>query len=303
MKTRVVVRVPATSGNLGPGFDCLGMALDMWNSVRLEIGRDFQVSIRGVGAGELSQGRDNLVYRAAESVFRQAGINIPNFRLECHNNIPLSRGLGSSAAAVVGGVVAANALLDEPLSQYEVLDLVSRLEGHPDNVTPALLGGCQIVTNSDEGLSTFAVPIPRGLFAVLFIPDQPMPTQEGRALLSPEVTREDAVFNLGRTALLVAAFSTGKIEYLRTATEDRLHQPARQQIFPAMKYIFRAALGAGALGVFLSGGGSTVLALTRDRHLTIGYEMADAAVKMGAPGLIEVVRPSRRGATISRLED
>ena len=302
MKRRVTVRVPATTANLGPGFDCLGMALDLWNQVRLELGQGTWVTITGEGAQELSQQRDNLVCRAAEALFCRAGQEPPELRISCHNTVPLARGLGSSATAIVGGMVAANALLEEPLPQEQVLALAAELEGHPDNVTPALLGGCQVVTQGDQGLVSASVPLPRGLYAVLFIPDQPMPTQEARSVLPPQVSRQDAVFNVGRTALLVVALATGKLEHLRTATEDRLHQPARQQLFPAMRLIFRAALDAGALGAFLSGGGSTVLALTQGRQLTIGYEMADSANKAGVPGTIKIVRPSRRGATVTKLE-
>ncbi len=291
------VRVPATTANLGPGFDCLGMALDIWNTVRLETGRS-GVSVTGEGEGSLSLGRDNLVIRAAESLFHAIGKPTPQLSLTCDNAVPLGRGLGSSSAAAVGGLVAANALCKNPLTQDEVLALAVEIEGHPDNVTPALLGGCQIVVQDGDALVTSAVPLASDLWAVLYIPSQQMPTQQARGLLGPTVSRADAVFNMGRAALLVNALSMGDVSLLRTATQDRLHQPARGVLFPAMARIIRAALDAGAVGAFLSGAGSTILALTLDREMTVGYEMADMADKAGVPGDVKVTKVSPQGAHV-----
>ena len=291
------VRVPATTANLGPGFDCLGMALDVWNTVRLETGGT-GVTVSGEGDGSLSLGRDNLVYQAAESLFRAIGKPVPRLSLTCENAVPLGRGLGSSSAAAVGGLVAANALCESPLSDDEVLALAVEIEGHPDNVTPALLGGCRIVVADGDELVTAPVPLARDLYAVLFVPAQQMPTQQARGLLSSTVSRADAVFNMGRAALLVNALSTGDISLLRTATQDRLHQPARGVLFPAMARIIRAALDAGAAGAFLSGAGSTILALTEDREMTVGYEMADMADKAGVPGEVKVTKVSPQGAHV-----
>jgi len=274
------------------------MALDLWNLVRLEVAPVTRVRVYGQGADSLPRSRANLVFRAVARLYREAGSPLPPLRLTCRNRIPLARGLGSSAAAGVGGLVAANHLCGCPLSQERLLEIAAEMEGHPDNVAPALLGGCRIVAQEPEGLITAAVPLPRDLYAILYIPHQPMPTHQARAVLPRKVPRGDAIYNLAHVALLVHALHEGDLELLRQATRDRLHQPARQRLFPAMKYIFRAALNAGALGVFLSGGGSAVLALTRQRQLTIGYEMADAAEKMGVRGEVRVVRPARRGAHV-----
>ena len=291
------VRVPATTANLGPGFDCLGMALDIWNTVRLEAGGS-GITVSGEGEGSLSLGRDNLVFRAAQALFRAVGEPVPRLSLTCENAVPLGRGLGSSSAAAVGGLVAANALCERPLSDEEVLALAVEMEGHPDNVTPALLGGCRIVVQDGDELVTSPVALARELWAVLYIPSQQMPTQQARGLLGPTVSRADAVFNMGRAALLVNALSTGDFSLLRTATQDRLHQPARGVLFPAMARIIRAALDAGAAGAFLSGAGSTILALTEDREMTVGYEMADMADKAGVPGDVKVTKVSPQGAHV-----
>ena len=297
----VEVKAPATSGNLGPGFDCLGMALDIWNEVRVEAGPG-GVSIEGEGAETLERDGSNLVHRCIARVFQETGTAMPELSVACRNAIPLARGLGSSSAAVVAGLVAGNALCGDALTTEELLRLAVEIEGHPDNAAPAMLGGCQIVTQDGDRLTTASVPIASPLKAVLFIPDQAMPTAQARALLPPQVPRGDAVFNMARAALLVHALVTGRYEHLRVATQDRLHQPPREAIFPAMPLIFRAALAAGALGVFLSGAGSSILALANQREMTIGYEMADIAEKAGVHGTLLVTDLSPRGAHVVKAE-
>ena len=307
MTTKVKVRVPATTANMGPGFDCLGMALDIWNTVVVEIdgvetadaASDADiVSVSGEGMGSLPTGSDNLVYKSFRRVFDGIGKCVPPVRIICENEIPLGRGLGSSAAAVAGGLLAGSTFSGANLSRERLLELAAEIEGHPDNAAAAVMGGCRIVVSDGDRFLTDAVSIPNELKAVLFVPDVPMPTNEARGILSPTVDRQDAVFNIGRTALLVNALSSGNFEHLGIATEDMLHQPARQKIFFPMKNIFRAAMSAGALGVFLSGAGSSVLALARDREYTIGYEMADAAMKSGVEGAIKVTQPTALGAHV-----
>ncbi|MDE2861622.1 MAG: homoserine kinase [Chloroflexota bacterium] len=294
----VSVRVPATTANLGPGFDCLGMALDWWNDVHVEVSSEPRVVALGEGADSLSSSEDNLVYRAAQALFREAGEEPPHLSVTCENRIPLARGLGSSAAALVGGLVAANALCERPLDEPCLLQLAARMEGHADNVAPALLGGCRVVVRNGDSIVADAVSTPPELKAIVLVPDVPMPTRQARAVLSPDVTREDAVFNLGRVALLVNALAQGRTENLRVAAQDRLHQPARAGIFPAMKYVIRAAESAGALCAFLSGGGSSVLALAASRFMTIGFEMADAADKLGYQATVRITSPSALGAHV-----
>ena len=188
--------------------------------------------------------------------------------------------------------------MGKAISRERLLRMASDLEGHPDNVASALLGGCRVVVRDNDRLVTGAVAVPDGLRAVLFIPDMPMATEKARSLLPGRVSAEDAIYNIGRVGLLVGALASGDLSLLDTATQDRLHQPYRGKIFPAMKNVFRSAMDAGALGVFLSGAGSTVLALTQGREVTIGYEMADAAAKSGMSGTVRVTRPSPRGVEV-----
>ncbi len=297
MPPTVTVRAPATTANMGPGFDCLAMALDIWNTVTVDLDADGTV-VNGEGKGELPTDDANLVRRSFAIPFQDAGQPVPRVRIVCDNRIPLARGLGSSAAAAVAGLIAGNELCGRPLDDARILDHAARLEGHADNASAAVFGGCRIVVQDDGRLTTSGVPLDGTLRAVVFVPDERMPTDEARSVLADTVDREDAVYNMGRVALLVAALASGDPTHLATATQDRLHQPARQAKYPAMKNVFRAALAAGALGVFLSGAGSSVLALARGRETTIGYEMAEAASKTGVHGSFLVTEPTTAGAHV-----
>jgi homoserine kinase len=206
--------------------------------------------------------------------------------------------LGSSSGAAVAGIVAANELLGQPLVKNELLALAASIEGHPDNSAAALYGGCQIVVHDGDRLVTSSVSVPDELRAVVFVPEVPMPTIEARSVLPTEISVQDAVFNMGRVGLLVNALATGDLTHLAIGTQDRLHQPPRQQMFHPMKVILRAALEAGAVGAFLSGAGSSILALTRGREMTVGYEMADAASKSGVDGDVIVTKPTSSGAQV-----
>ena len=299
--TPIRVMAPATTANLGPGYDCLGLALDLWN--RLEVLLDMPapdskplVEVVGEGAGELADDSNNLVYHAMGFLFQEAGRDMPAVRLRCHNEIPLERGLGSSAAAISSGLVAANVLCGNRFSSNELLEMAATIEGHPDNVAAALLGGLQLVVTDQDRLYTAPISVPPDLSAVLFIPEFRIATSEARAVLPEKIDVADAVYNMGRTALFVAGMATNHPDYFAVATQDRLHQPYRLPLFPAMRLLFEAARAAGALGVFLSGSGSTVLALSQGREMTVAYEMAEAARQAGVDGRVRITQPTVQGA-------
>jgi len=295
---QLTVQVPATTANLGPAFDCLGMALDIWNGLQVGTGRSPEVDVKGQGATDLPSDATNLVYRSCVRLFEEVGADPPALLIRCCNRIPLERGLGSSAAAIVGGLVAANHLVGQPLSTEALLSLAVELEGHPDNVTPALLGGAQIVVQGEKGLITSPVKIPSDLRVVLYVPEGTTSTAQARAVLPKRVSYEDAIYNVGRVAMLVNALAGDRLQDLWVGTQDRLHQPYRQDLFPAMKLIIKEAMKAGALGAFVSGSGPTVLALTQGREMSIAYEMAEAARKANAPGETLITRPSQGGARV-----
>jgi homoserine kinase len=289
---RATVRVPATSANLGPGFDCLGMALDLWAEVTVEARPEPTPS----AANPLLA----MIEKAALALYEAAGARAPAglSTAWAGGKMPITRGLGASAAARVGGLMAANALLGSPLSTKELLPLAARLEGHADNAAAALFGGLQVVVVNQGRLVHLGATLPTGLKAVLLVPEMALPTDESRRLLPQQLSREDAVHNIGRAALLVAALSEGRFDLLDVATQDRLHQPARGQLFPAMEDVFRAAREAGAFCAYLSGGGSAVLALTSKDEEKIARAMIKAAQARGFEATSLVTAPSAQGAHI-----
>ena len=295
MKTRVKVRVPATTANMGPGFDCLGMALDIWNTVEVKVG-PIGFEITGHGHDSLPQDSTNLIHRSIVRIFDELDKAVPEFHLTCHNDIHLTGGLGSSSAALVGGLVAGNSLCDGAIPEDDLLQIASEIEGHPDNVAAAILGGLRLVISDQNQLYTVPLGVPPEVHAVILVPEVRIATEDARRVLPGTVSVTDAVYNMGRIALLVAGMTTNHPEYLSVATQDQLHQPYRQIIFPAMKVIFKAARDAGALGVFLSGSGSTILALTQGREMTVAYEMAEAARQTELEYKVEVTKPTLLGA-------
>ncbi len=262
---RVRVRVPATSANLGPGFDALGLALALHNEVTIEEADRVSVAVEGEGSGRLDVGAKNVVARGAALAFEIAGRAFPGARLHCVNRIPLSRGLGSSAAAWVGGLLAANALLGEPLDRDGLLAAATRAEGHPDNVAAALLGGLTVSCVDGARVTAVSLPVPREIEWVVLLPETESSTREARAVLPESVPRADAIFNVQRVSLLLAALGTGRTDLLELAMQDRLHQPYRVRLFPWMDAVAAAGRGAGALGCVLSGAGPSMLAAVRPR--------------------------------------
>ena len=252
----------------------------------------------GEGEDELPRDESNIVVATIETSLRSVGARVPAFAVRCENRVPLARGLGSSSAATVAGLLAGLAIAGRATEKRLLFDLAADVEGHPDNAAPAVYGGCCISVKGNDGWVVDQVSLPDDLRAVAFIPEVSTNTSEARAVLPTEVSREDAVFNLGRTALFVNALATGRLGLLRHATEDRLHQPQRGKFFPAMKNIIRAALDGGAHGAFLSGAGPTVMALTTGREVTVLYEMSEAARKSSAPGRAVVLRPALTGAHV-----
>jgi homoserine kinase len=290
MPSSISVRVPATSANLGPGFDCLGLALDIWATITLET------------TGSITRGDDPMAamaLAAARRVFGKAGREAPQkLSARYEGDIPIARGLGASAVARVGGVLGANALAGEPLDREALLALATELEGHADNVAPAIFGGLQVAVIEGDRVLHAPVTLPSAISAVLFVPELYMPTKESRKLLPEQLSREDAVHNTGRAALLVAALAAGRLDLLDAATQDRLHQKPRSKLFPAMFPIFEAASAAGAHCAYLSGGGSTICALATANQQGIADAMLEAARARETPGRAVITRPTERGAEI-----
>ena len=277
------VKVPATTANLGPGFDALGLALDLWNEAEFTPGeKDWTVEVTGEGAGILPTDSTNLIARAARLLFERAGKPAPaGLRIRCTNRIPLGSGLGSSAAAAVAGLVGANALLDEPLDVIEILRLAAELEGHPDNAAPAILGGLVVAATQGKDVIARKIEIPV-LSVIVVVPEFNLPTHAAREALPRQVALADAVFNLGRTALVVEALRSGDLALLGQAMQDRLHQPYRLKLIPGAEAALAAARQAGAAAAALSGAGPGVVAFGRGALEPISQAMRAA---FGAAGL------------------
>jgi homoserine kinase len=298
---RVRVSVPATSANLGPGFDAIGVALDLRGEVVVAVSGATETREASVDA---DRGKA-MAREAIDRVFRHLDRRAPAVETEIRGDVPVARGLGSSAIVRTGAAMAAFSLAGEAVDEEWLLELVTELEGHADNAAPALLGGLQVVSIDDGRVTHVRVPIPTNLRAALFIPDFEMSTDEGRSLLpnwwrslEPETSRAIAIQNGARESLLIAALATGQFEALAIATRDQMHQPARSALFPAMYKIMEAAIDAGALCAYLSGGGSTILAMTESRERGIADAMAQAGAGAGVGGSTCTTKFSDRGAEI-----
>ncbi|HBV94282.1 MAG: homoserine kinase [Candidatus Dormibacteria bacterium] len=274
---RVTIRVPATVANLGPGFDILALAVQLQNEVEAWTDPTGGIAIDpGPGAAaELRNPTRNLITRALVAACAAAGAEPPGVGIRCRSDIPFGRGLGSSAAAALSGVLAANALANLGWDEQQVIAEAARIEGHPDNVAAAMLGGL-VVCVSDAPVVQMAVP--DELRAVLFLPDGEMSTEAARQVVPASFSREDAVHNAGRCALLVTAMLTGRLDLLGEAMRDRWHQPARGALMPHVQPLIDAALAAGAHGACLAGAGPSVLALCTGDTAAVESAMAAAAV-------------------------
>jgi homoserine kinase len=294
---RVHVRVPATSANLGPGFDALGLALALYNEVTAREADRVSVTVEGEGAGRLPAGDGNVVARGVRQAYEAAGRPFKGVALACVNRVPPARGLGSSAAAWVGGLVAGNALLGEPLSRDALLALAARAEGHPDNVTAALLGGLTVsCAHGDGRVAAVSLPVPSVVRWVVLVPEVTSATAEARAVLPSSYSRGDAVFNVQRVALLLAALQAQRIDLLPAALDDRLHQPHRLRLFPWMPSVVEAARAAGALGCVLSGAGPSLLAAVAGDAEAVARAMERALGAAGVRGRASAFAVDTEGA-------
>jgi homoserine kinase len=292
------ILIPATTANLGPGFDCLGMALTLYQEIQLEeIPHGLEVAIEGEGAAELAHDAGNLVLSAAQRVFDRASYQPTGLRLRSINRIPLMGGLGSSSAAIVGGLVAANALVAHPLTDHQLLDLAIEIEGHPDNVAPALLGGLVIVAADEHGPIVERIDVP-DLTVVVIQPDLRVATKTARRILPTHIPRADAIFNAGRVALVTWALSRGDLELLGRAMDDRLHQPLRKHLIIGYDEVLDAAKSAGAAAVAISGSGPSLIAFAAERHAELAAAMTQAFAHHGIDARTWVLKVDRLGARV-----
>ena len=297
----VKVRIPATSANMGAGFDSMGIALGLYNYVTAEendSGR-LEIDILDGSADFLPKDEENLIYRSMKRVFDLTGHKCPGLRLTLENNIMITRGLGSSSAGIVGGVVAANELCGGRLSLDEMLRLSAEIEGHPDNVTPAMVGGftVNVMTKHSVRYVKTELDADKLAFAAL-VPDFYLQTKKSREVLPKSVPHNDAAYNVGHSALLAASLITGKYENIRTAVGDKLHQNYRKRLIPNMDSLFRLCYAKGALGVYLSGAGPTIIAIVDKSNKRFACEISGILLSKMKEWKLYMLEPDNVGACI-----
>lgn len=307
----VSVKVPATTANLGPGFDCLGAALTLYNQFqfsRLDPEQlpgnalDFAISARGPEADRVKTDASNLVYRAFLSLYQHLNQSPPPVNIEIQLGVPLARGLGSSATAIIGGLVGANQLAGCPLSAPQVLQLAIALEGHPDNVTPALMGGCRLAASGGNGpdWSICDIPWSDDVIPVVGVPDFELSTLAARQVLPKTCNYADAIFNTAHLGLLVRGLETGDSQWLQVALEDRLHQPFRQSLISGYGAVQAAATAAGAYGLVISGAGPSLLALTNAAQgARVATAMQTTWAEQGVTAAVQILAIDRHGTVIA----
>lgn len=268
-KKLITFKIPATSANIGSGFDSVGLALNLYNEIHIYENynsKKIEFEIFGEGENEISK-KDNMIYSAMKLVFKKLKSK-PNkgYIIKCINRIPLSRGLGSSSAAIIGGLLCSNFILGNKLKiEKDILNMAVQIEGHPDNVAPAILGGIiSGVVKKEEDFKYIKIKPPKNLKAIVSIPDFYLSTEIARNILPKEITRKDAIFNISRAALLTSALFSNRLDLLEIATEDKIHQDYRAKFIPNLNQLFKETKKAGAYSVTISGAGSSILALAKD---------------------------------------
>ena len=292
------IDVPATSANLGSGFDSLGIALTMQNRVWME--ESDTLEIRCTDNVKVPTDETNLIFWAASHLYEICGKKLPGLKIIQENNIPMARGLGSSSACIVAGILGANRFMGNPLSHTDLINLAAQIEGHPDNTSPALSGG--LVASAMEGKRVYSVSVPVSdkIRFALMIPPFELKTEEARAALPKTYSREDAVYNLSRSGLMTASLFSGELQNLRVAVQDRIHQPYRSGLIGHYDDVFRMSYELGSLGTYVSGAGPTIIAMIdADNAQAFGKSCVTHLEDKGITGWrVEILSATPQGAQI-----
>lgn len=300
MSQKISARIPASTTNLGPGFDVLGLALQLYSTVTLEItGCRTEVVISGIDVDKIPSTPEHIAFQAVQSVFQQSGVRQPKgLKLSIANGIPAIRGLGGSGTAILGGLLTANVLCGTPFSDSELLNFATAIEGHPDNVAASLYGGLVVSVQEDKHIHTIQLECDPTLHVVLAIPEFTLSTQKARDILPKTVDFTDAVYNISRSSLLVACIATGKLEMLPAAMKDKLHQPYRSSLIPGFDGVVEAAIDAGAHSIALSGAGPTIAAYCLNNMDEVGNRMQNVFKQHDIPCEIQVLGTDLEGAKV-----
>ena len=292
------IKVPATSANMGPGFDCVGVALELYNELWAEE-TDGGIDISSADGRDIPKGEKNLIYTTIKGFYDREGLKLPGVKIVQKDSIPMTRGLGSSAACIVGGLLAANAMSGRNYTVDRLALMAAELEGHPDNSNPALMGSMVISAMHDGEMSRIKINVPENLTFGVLIPNFALSTAESRAVLPKEYTRAQAVFNSSRTGLLIAAMMTGNLEALRVSVDDEIHQPYRKKLIRNYDDIFEKAMENGSLAEYLSGAGPTLMTLITDETAEKYEKEMTAFLKtLSDKWELKLLKPDTRGAVI-----
>lgn len=298
----LTIQVPATTANIGPGFDCLGAALSLHNRFQFTLLSDPSesplIQATGQGADQLPTDDQNLVYRAFVTTYQHLGQTPPAIKIDIHLDIPQARGLGSSATAIIAGLIGANELAHQPLDQSELLQLAIELEGHPDNVVPAMLGGCCLAAKASDKWQICTIDWSPEVVPIVAIPDFELKTDLARNALPDTCGYGDAIFNMAHLGFLLKGLEQADQSLLKTALEDKLHQPYRLKLIPGYRDAYQAAQDAGAYGLVISGAGPTLLALgSRDSADAIAQNLQRRWQESGISAVTQVLAIDKQGAT------
>ena len=299
------ITVPATTANLGAGFDCIGAALSVYNHFTFNVPEEsnqthLTITVQGTEAQRVSTDASNLVYQSFQKFYQHLGKETPPVAINIELGVPLARGLGSSATAIIGGLMGANELAGKPLTQTEIMHLAIAIEGHPDNVVPAFLGNCQLSVANGSNWEICEIPWHQNLVPILAIPDFELSTEAARKVLPSQISYNDAVFNISHLGLLLRGLETNNRNWLQVAMEDKLHQPYRKTLIRGYDEVKDAAIDAGAYGMVISGAGPTLLALADTSQAeTVATAMTQAWQTEGVTVQTLILNLDRQGACYS----
>lgn len=302
LASSITINVPATTANLGPGFDCIGAALTLYNrfkfsSLEPTAKEVVKIIVTGEEADRVNTDESNLAYQSFARLYQHLGKTPPPVEIEIDLAVPLARGLGSSATAIVGGLIGANYLAGTPLDSTEVMKIAIAIEGHPDNVVPAFLGGCRLAATSADDWEICDIPWHENIVPIVAIPDFELSTAEARRVLPTEYSRADAIFNTAHLGLLVRGLQSNRGDWLKAALQDRIHQPYRQALIKGYEAVQAAALASGAYGMVISGAGPTLLALADTTSAPdVAVAMATAWQKEGVKAQVVALSIDTQGA-------
>ncbi|HIM09979.1 TPA: homoserine kinase [Candidatus Poribacteria bacterium] len=297
---KAIACVPASTTNLGPGFDVLGLALKLYSTVEIEeTDSGVRIIVHGVDQDKIPTSTDNLAFESANYIFQRVGYQPKGIKLTITNGIPAIRGLGGSGTAILGGLLSANAICGDPFSPDQILDFAVEREGHPDNITASLLGGLTVAVVDKKNVKAVKLSPPEDLRVVIAIPDYTLSTKEAREVLPQNLDLKSAIYNVSRSSLLVAAVATGKLDMLNVAMQDLLHQPHRAKLIPGFEDVCNSAIQAGALSAALSGAGPSIAAYCITSEDQIASVMIDAFAENGLNAEAKILEVDSAGATVS----